>query len=274
MIGREQALAPELGRVERLYVRLFGFPALGLRVRAKSVLPLLRTLPAPKTILDAGCGKGVLTFAAAQAFPEASVVGTDCCPRLVERNAELARRLNRRNVRFLAGDLTKMEDREAYDAILATDVLEHVADDRDLLGRFQRAIRPGGYLILHVPHLTRHVWGWTRPNFMGIEGHVRPGYGLAELWRMLHRAGFRVESVGYNYNAVETLMNDLSYLITGGRERRRRVYALCFPLLLFVSWLAGRVRPVPGSGLVFVARRPQRTGDAFTVDPRARDAAA
>ena len=47
---------------------------------------------------------------------------------------------------------------------------------RGLLGRFFRALRPEGELVLHVPHVTRNVWGWQRPNFMGIEGHVRPGF--------------------------------------------------------------------------------------------------
>ena len=40
MVGREQAAAPGLNRFERLYIRAFGYPALGLRVRAKPSLIL------------------------------------------------------------------------------------------------------------------------------------------------------------------------------------------------------------------------------------------
>ncbi|HUL97957.1 MAG TPA: class I SAM-dependent methyltransferase [Mycobacterium sp.] len=257
-------MAPELGFFERIYVRLFGFPALGLRVRAKSILPLMSSLPAPQTVLDAGCGKGVLTLAAARMFPGATVVGADVSADLILRNAELSRRLHLQNVRFLLTDLTQLDEPDAYDLILATDVLEHVDDDRDLLRRFVRALRPGGRLLLHVPHVTRHAWGWTRLNFLDIEGHVRPGYGRAQLWQLLDAAGFRVESASYNYGSLETLMNDLSHWITGGRERHKWAYALCFPFLLLVSWLASGSRATPGSGLVFVARRPQRhlTGGA------------
>jgi trans-aconitate methyltransferase len=268
MIGREQALAPELGGFERAYIRLFGFPALGLRVRAKSILPLVSGLPSPRAVLDAGCGKGVLTLAASRLFPEASIVGADFSADLIERNAELARRVGYRNVRFLRTDLTCLEEHETYDLVLATDVLEHVDDDAGLLRRFLRALRPGGHLVLHVPHVTRHVWRWSRLNFLDIEGHVRAGYERTQLWRLLEDAGFLVESGSYNYNSIETLMNDVSHWITGGREQRRWAYAACFPILLLISWLAGGVSTAPGSGLVFVARRPRADVAGGSTDSR------
>jgi hypothetical protein len=55
-------MAPGLPAVQRWYIRLRGYPALGLRVRAKSILPLLRDVAAPRDVLDTGYGKGVFTF--------------------------------------------------------------------------------------------------------------------------------------------------------------------------------------------------------------------
>ena len=272
MFGGDQAAAPELGRFERMYVRLLGYPALGLRIRAKAILPLLHRLPDPESILDAGCGKGVFTLAAARAFPHASVLGVDQSPLLVERNARLAARLGLRNVRFLARDLTQMMARARFDAILATDVLEHVHDDRDLLRRFFEALRPGGRLLLHVPHVTRHVFGGARTNLMDIEGHVRPGYGLDELRALLVAIGFEIELSAYNYNSVETLMNDISFRITGGRERRKALYAFCFPWLLLGSWLASPLRAEPGSGLVFLCRRPAAAAASAGIGAASADA--
>ena len=108
IVGREQAAAPGLSRLERLYVRIFGYPALGLRVRAKTILPLIRSLPEPGRILDAGCGKGIFTFAAARTFPRALVVGADSSSELVKRNTLLAERLGMKNIRFAAQDLTRL----------------------------------------------------------------------------------------------------------------------------------------------------------------------
>ena len=140
--------------------------------------------------------------------------------------------------------------------IIATDVLEHVENDRGLLLRFFAALRTEGWLVLHVPHITRHVLWWSRVNFTGIEGHVRPGYYLGDLRQMLIEVGFVVEKAFYNYNSLETLMNDISYLITGGHERRKLFYALCFPWLLLGNWLAnGKKCARKGSGLVLLAKR-------------------
>jgi SAM-dependent methyltransferase len=256
IVGREQAQAPGLSGFERLYVQIFGYPALGLRVRAKTILPLIRSLPQPTRILDAGCGKGIFTFAAARIFPRSLVTGADSSLELIERNTILAKRLGTKNIRFKTQDVTQLEAKGIYDLIIATDVLEHVEDDRGLLRRFLYALQNGGRLVLHVPHITRHVLGWSRLNFTEIEGHVRAGYSLDGLRQVLIESGFELEEAFYNYNSAETFMNDISYVITGGHERRKLVYALAFPWLLLGAWLANGIRPRKGSGLVVLAKRP------------------
>jgi SAM-dependent methyltransferase len=254
-IGLEQAKAPGLNQLERYYIRFFGYPALGLRVRAKSILPVVHSCPEPKMVLDAGCGKGVFTFALGRIFPQAKIFGFDASLDYITRNNLISEALGTRNIRFENRDLTQLDSRQEFDMILATDVLEHVENDRDLLRRFCAALKVNGRLVLHVPHITRHVLWWSRKNFTDIEGHVRPGYTLDGLKAMLVKAGFEVEKSFYNYNSVETLMNDISFLITRGHERRKQLYAFCFPLLLFGSWLATGIRPRKGSGLVVLARR-------------------
>ena len=260
-IGLEQVGAPELNQLERLYIRIFGYPALGLRVRARSILPVISRCAEPKTVLDAGCGKGIFTFALGRIFPQAEVLGIDASLDYMKRNKTIAETLGTKNIRFESRDLTQLDTRQEFDIILATDVLEHVENDRDLLRRFCRALKVNGQLVLHVPHITRHVLWWSRGNFTEIEGHVRPGYTLNGLKEMLVEASFEIERSFYNYNSVETLMNDISFLITGGHERRKQLYACCFPLLLFGSWLATGIRPRKGSGLVVLARRSAK--DAY-----------
>jgi len=59
------------------------------------------------------------------------------------------------------------------------------------------------------------------------------------------------------FRRAETLANDLSYLITGGRERHNRLYASAFPLLLSLATNGGLYEPRhDGSGLVALGRRP------------------
>lgn len=256
--GRELLLDPELGGLERLYVRLFGVPVLGLRVRAGYVVPVLRTLQGDgvAAIADAGCGRGLFTACCARLFPRAEVVGYDIDRRQVERNNATARRAGLPNLRFEVQDLTELAAEEAFDLVLSVDNLEHLEDDRGQCRRFFRALRPGGRLLVHVPHETRNLFGWRRRNFMEIEGHVRPGYTRQGLSTLLAEEGFEVERSGYSYGSIETLANDLSFLVTGGRERRKALYAVVFPLLLALAVAGGLRAPREGSGLWLLARRP------------------
>jgi len=255
MIGREHSVNPKLGFLERKYINVFGYPALGLHVRAKAILPLLAGVKNPINVLDAGCGNGSLTFAMARLYRDASIAGIDMENALIQNNAAIAARLKLVNCSFMCKDVFDITLVNHYDLILSTDNLEHVQNDDGLLRLFHQALKNGGVLILHVPHVTRHIFGLSRPNFMEIEGHKRPGYTKNQLEEMLRNAGFTINISRYNYNSFETLFNDISFLITGGKEKNRHIYAVVFPFLLLLtklfSWNPGRV----GSGLVIKAEK-------------------
>lgn len=255
--GSEIALSPNLSPVERWYIKLLGAPILGLRIRSRAILPFLEHVGRPRRIADAGSGRGVITMHCARRFPEAEVIGLDLNGPQCEINERLARQLGVNNARFMCHDVLRLEELGKFDLILSSDNLEHLDDDLGCAQIFWRALSPGGYLLVHVPHLTRNLFGWHRTNWLDIEGHVRPGYTRDGLVDLLQRAGFEVPHCVYNYNSIETLANDISYLITGGRERNKQLYALAFPLLLGLAGIGGLYNARgDGSGLVALARRP------------------
>lgn len=257
-LGREIALDPRLSTLERLYARLFGVPILGLRIRARHVLPVIARLRREEIhrIADAGSGRGALTFALARSFPAAEVVGMDINEDQIAINNGISRQIGARNCRFTLQDVTRIPAGAGFDLILSTDNLEHLEDDEAQCGVFFRALTPGGRLLIHVPHLTRNVFGRRRQNFMEIEGHVRPGYTRSGLTSMLERAGLAIVESFYSYSSFETLASDWSFAITGGHERRRILYSAAFPLLLALSQLGRLSTPREGSGVVALARRP------------------
>jgi SAM-dependent methyltransferase len=53
-----------------------------------------------------------------------------------------------------AGDLSAI-DSDSYDALLASHVIEHLADPIGALGEWSRVVRPGGHLLLIAPHKER-----------------------------------------------------------------------------------------------------------------------
>jgi SAM-dependent methyltransferase len=252
--GSELAFDPGRSRFERLYARVLGAPANGLRIRLRHVLPA--TDGAHRSILDAGCGNGVFSFELAKRHPDAQVVGIEIDEGLVARDNEIARRAGLRNCRFEIGDVTTLGFDSEFDLVVSVDNLEHVEDDVKAMRVLLEALRPGGTLVVHTPGYERRWLLFGRRVNFDVPGHVRPGYRTDELTTKLRDAGFTVASQRATYGIIETFTNNLSYLITGADQRRKGVYALVFPVLLGVSWFGQFARPKWGAGVLAVARRP------------------
>jgi SAM-dependent methyltransferase len=258
--GRELSLDPGRSRFERMYANLLGAPANGLRIRLRRVLPA--TDGSYRAILDAGCGSGVFSFELAKRHPEAQVTGVELEPDLVARANEIAKRAGLTNCSFHEGDVTKLDFEDAFDLVVSVDNFEHVEDDIAAMRTLLHALRPGGRLVAHVPGYERRWILLRRRINFDVPGHVRPGYQADQLVGKLEQAGFQVTAHQYTYGAIETLTNNISYLITGADQRRKLRYAAVFPLLLAVSYLGKFSRPRWGAGVLAVARRPVETAGA------------
>lgn len=252
--GAELALDPDLAWFERLYVRCFGAPVNGLRIRLRRVLPATRGRYT--RILDAGCGPGVFTMELAKRHPEAEVVGVDVDEEAIGRASTIARRAGLTNCRFELGDVRDLRYREAFDLVVSVDNLEHVREDDEAIVSLRDALKPSGTLVVHVPgYYRRWLLFGRRVNF-DVPGHVRPGYTAEVLQAKLTAAGLRVLDCHYTYGILETFTNNISYLITGARRRNRHVYALVFPFLLALSYPGRFSRPRWGAGVLARCRRP------------------
>jgi SAM-dependent methyltransferase len=100
-----------------------------------------------KSLLDFGCGEGVDSVIYAALGAE--VTGIDVSRELIG----LARRradLDGVPVRFLTGDILKMEPLGTYDVVVANAVLHHV-DIRRVVPRLLQCVRPGGLIVVSEP---------------------------------------------------------------------------------------------------------------------------
>jgi SAM-dependent methyltransferase len=135
-------------------------------------------------------------------------------------------------------DLQRMPFRPgAFDATIATQVLEHVLEPGRFLGEIHAALRPGGTLYLTAPmmfkeHQTPHdYWRFTR-------------HGLRHL---LEKAGFRVVSIeaqgGYFWLSGDQLQAMHRYLFSNRRALLWRALFLPLEIVsrLFFSILVPRV---------------------------------
>ncbi|MEE2710374.1 MAG: class I SAM-dependent methyltransferase [Gemmatimonadota bacterium] len=256
-LGTELTYSDQFSSLECLYIKIFGVPINGLRIRARRILPL--TTDKYINVLDAGCGSGVFTFEMAKRLSKSMITGVDIEQELLDRNTEIARKIRLDNCRFEHLDLTNMDEKDRFDLILSVDNLEHIEDDDNVLRRFYQSLTTDGELIIHVPGYERrwYFFGWA-VNFH-VEGHCRPGYTLEQLQVKLHNAGFKVREIRYTYGWLETITNNISYWITRAEMENKMLYALVFPLLNFLSYFGRNSRPAKGAGVLAIACKQEQT---------------
>jgi SAM-dependent methyltransferase len=112
-----------------------------------STLDELWTKAAPSSILDVGCGEGVLTLEWAERLGEGRIVGIDLeDPKL---RAEWAKR-SRLNLEFRAEEATQLSfSDDEFDLASAIEVLEHVPEPEATLAEMARVARD--HLLVSVP---------------------------------------------------------------------------------------------------------------------------
>jgi SAM-dependent methyltransferase len=114
-----------------------------------------------ESLLDVGCASGYYATRFAQRGGIAT--GAD----IAESSLQLAReRAERdgvaRRCEFVLGDLRELPVADgSCDVVLATEVLEHVREQRDALAELTRVLRPGGTLVVSVPGAIERL-PWRR----------------------------------------------------------------------------------------------------------------
>ena len=158
----------------------------------------------PGVILDIGCGDGSAAATAAPILRPHRLVGVDW-------SQDALRRANR-HLSAVRGGLTDPGlpfASGSADAVLFSEVIEHLVDPDAALDELRRVLRPGGHLLLSTPNLAawynrglllagvqpvfsevsmRGIYG--RPGAQ-VVGHLRL-YTARALKQMLPAAGFEV----------------------------------------------------------------------------------
>ncbi len=132
-------------------------------------------------MLDLGCGQGRHTFEALRRGAEVVAVdlNTDDLKGVEEMVAALA---EAGDIKPPAGPVTLEADALDlpfpdchFDRVLASEILEHIPDDRAAIAEIARVTRPGGLVAVSVPRRWTEAVCWTLSDeYHEVEGgHVR-----------------------------------------------------------------------------------------------------
>lgn len=129
---------------EWLDMKKYGPASRWLRRLIESLVAHLKDAARVRTILDVGCGEGINTCLLARRFPQEEVTGID-----ISQTGIMHARVNYQlpNLRFFHADLDSLNSR--YDLVTCFEVLEHVPDWQEFLGKMVQASQK--YLMLSFP---------------------------------------------------------------------------------------------------------------------------
>lgn len=147
-------------------------------------------------VLSLGCGYGVVDRYVAEINPAVRIEGIELDETRVDLAAKSARKAPRVDVRH--GDVTLLEEPQAYDSALAIDVFHHIPyeDHERIAEALHRCLRPGGVcLVKEMARTPRRQYLWNRLHdrlSAGAEAiYCREPDELAAIFSGV---GFRVDS--------------------------------------------------------------------------------
>lgn len=150
------------------------------RARNEVILwAISKYFPTARTLLEVGCGTGVVLSRIRSGLPHVSLTGGDLLS-----DALAVARTRVPDATFAQVDVRRLPYVDEFDVVCALDVLEHVEEDDAALEQIALALHPGGGVVISVP---QHMWLWSAADEYGR--HKRR-YSRPSLLQLLSDTGF------------------------------------------------------------------------------------
>lgn len=196
----------------------------------------------PESILDVGCGRGVLLNELRRVHPDIHLGGTDVAP------------LDADEWDHRVSDVTKRVEFEdaSFDMVILGEIIEHVPDPDFLLAEAHRVLLPGGIIIVTTPNLV----SWAN-RFLVLSG-TQPLFTETSTKMNLGRRAPMMGQGGkvqghlkiFTHHSLREIMELSGFEVA---EEIGTTFFFPFPAS-FIDKAASRF-PSVASGLIYVGRR-------------------
>lgn len=159
-------------------------------------------------VLEIGCGYGALANSIASTR-KVNYTAID----IVEKNILKAqKRFKRDNLHFIYGDATQYTFDASFDAVVMSNVLEHIEDRVGILKMIKEHIRPTK-IIIRVP-LYERDWRVPLKEELGIEHRLDPThyteYTLDSYQEEIQAAGLHIDHLEVRWGEIWSIVSEKS----------------------------------------------------------------
>lgn len=162
-------------------------------------------LKGDETVLDIGCGAGILSTEAARRLRKGRLIGIDISDNMVKLAGQTAARTGLGNIQFRAGNGLDLAFKDAtFDVVMSSNAFPWVPDRARFLAEIYRVLKPGGRLglvslsnacyrefaVAFKAVATAHPELLPQRNPLELAGGKL--HTLNELERLVRRTGFRL----------------------------------------------------------------------------------
>lgn len=156
------------------------------------------------SILELGCGSGIITKLISKKVKTGKIVTSDISPKSIE----ISKSINKsKNIEFIVADIVKFKhDNSVFDYISLFDILEHVPEEEHL-GIFQNIktmMNEDSKLLIHVPTYEEITYG--RINYPEKLQIIDQPLKVEDLIQKTAKAGLRLE-----YMALSNIWHKYDY---------------------------------------------------------------
>lgn len=274
-MGREQWMG-QRSPLKAIFFRICGTPDTHTRMRNSHVIDEIERLDLPprSRVLEGGFGRAIVLLWLARRHSDWLMEGVELDPLMAGDARRVVEQAGYSNVEIVEGNIESLDEEAAYDLVVSIDTMEHIEDDVDFLRSHFRALKPGGFLILHVPKQHQAQWRLI-PSFrrhevrsfvrakdcqqdtrqVHVDGHVHDGYTRDELVQVVRRAGLEVVGVRETVGRWGEVSFELNNLLWSVPPFRYLLALLTYPLTVPLAYLDLWQNPAQGNSLLITALR-------------------